>query len=213
MKIIRTISKQERVELIQEMAEYYIENSGMTMLELADTYGRPYSTVYNWMTYQLPKLDMKLFNQFRNSMKHEKECHYSIGRVKINRQYSCLPAILRGIEFDARVYVLFQVICSNREVIPDWDEVTNLLFYDKDTHGFNLITSVESYEDLSRLYKIVKTAIKDPHKGQWHKRICKTCGKEFVLSLGNYQFFHKDFMYLPNNCKSCRHKRRMRNHE
>jgi predicted transcriptional regulator len=47
MKIIETISKEEKIELIKEMAMYYIENKDMTLVELADTYGRPYSTVYN----------------------------------------------------------------------------------------------------------------------------------------------------------------------
>ena len=66
MKVIRVINKQERIELIKEIAAYYIENNGeMTLHELADTYGRPYGTVYNWMMNQLPKIDAELYSQFR----------------------------------------------------------------------------------------------------------------------------------------------------
>lgn len=213
MKIIKTISRQERMDLIREMAEYYIENGGMTMLELADTYGRPYSTVYNWMTYQLPRLDMELFNQFRNSMKRERDSQYSTGSIKINREYSCLPAIVRGMSFDLRTYVVFQTVCSNRSVTPDWDEINELLFHDRDKHGFNLVSHVSSYKDISEIWNFVRLAIENPHKGAWHKRVCRTCGKEFILSLGNYRFFTQDSMYLPNNCESCRHKRRVSNHE
>lgn len=213
MKTIRVISKQERMDLIREMAEYYIENNGMTMLELAETYGRPYSTVYNWMTYQLPRLDLELYHQFRDSMRSEREPQYSRGSVKTNREYSCLPAILRGVDFSSRVNILFQTVCLNRTIAPEWDEINELLFHDVDRHGFNMITHVESYKDLAELYNLVKRAIENPHTGDWHKRTCRTCGKPFVLSLGNYQFFCQDSMYIPNNCPSCRRKRRLKQHD
>lgn len=213
MKIIETISKEEKIELIKEMAMYYIENKDMTLVELADTYGRPYSTVYNWLTYQLPKIDMELYNHFRNSMKGEqKEHQYSTGSVKRARKYSCLPIILSNLDFSARVTILHQIVCTNH-TIPDWDEVTDILFHDIKSHGFNLLTSVNSYKDLKKLYKLVDFAIKNPHSGKWHKRKCKTCGKIFTLHLSNYRFFSEDGMYLPNNCFQCRQKKRRNRYE
>lgn len=213
MKVIRVINKQERIELIKEIAAYYIENNGeMTLHELADTYGRPYGTVYNWMMNQLPKIDAELYSQFRDSMRNERNSQYSKGTVRIHREYSCLPAILRNTDFKLRVFVLFQTVCSNRTIIPDWDELNNLLFHDVDTHGFNLISRIESYKDLAELYNLVKTANSNPHTGSWHTRTCKRCGKSFTLSLGNYQFFSGDGMYLPNTCPSCRRNKRRSRH-
>lgn len=210
MDVIKVISKQERLNLIREMALYYIENEGMTFHELADTYGRPYSTVYNWMVYQLPKIDNELYNHLRNSMKNEKEVSYSRNRVKIHRSYSCIPELLKLSSFNMRVTTSFPILwVADKDHKPyvDWNEISELLFQDSDSHGFNYITSIKSHKDFLELYELVKQGDKMP----WHKITCKSCGKTFVLTKGNYEFFTQEHMYLPTHCGKCRWKRRMRN--
>lgn len=208
-KVVRVISRVEREHLIEEIATYYIENNGeMSLQELSETYGRSTSTIYNWVTYQLPKFNLELYHQFRDCMKNQRTSQYSKTVVKLDRDYSCFPRMIKDLQFSVRLGIVANMVLNSRKVSPDWDEINELLFYDVNSHGFNMVYPITSYSQLSVANSTVKFAEENPHKGKWHLETCRTCGKPFVLTLGNYRFFIQNKLYIPKNCKNCIDSRR-----
>lgn len=40
------------------------------------------------------------------------------------------------------------------------------------------------------------------------KTVCKDCGKEFTITVGEQKFYEKNELHLPVRCKECREKRK-----
>ena len=45
----------------------------------------------------------------------------------------------------------------------------------------------------------------------FEKRVCKDCGKEFTVTVGEKEFYESKNLFLPVRCSSCRKKRKTNN--
>ena len=69
----------------------------------------------------------------------------------------------------------------------------------------DLITDVELQECL----ELVEDTVAN-HDGEDKKIVCKSCGKEFIFTVGEQEFYKSKNFPAPKHCKKCSKKRRLK---
>lgn len=76
-------------------------------------------------------------------------------------------------------------------------------------NDFNIFPeSIESQNDLQKLYMTILESYDDNSHQPRLKCTCKECGKEFYIYNNDVEFYKKNNYDLPRRCKECRKKRR-----
>ena len=104
-----------------------------------------------------------------------------------------------------------QIYNRHPERVPDidWDKVNRLLTENVDEYDFNLIDA--PIHLLDELCHVQESCIQATVMGgPWQRRTCKDCGRTFLMSYGEAEFFKLKLLHVPKRCPKCRAVRKER---
>lgn len=98
-----------------------------------------------------------------------------------------------------------QIYNQRPELVPDidWDKVNRLLTENVNEYDFNLIDSpIQSLDELCHAREACIQA--SVLGGPWQRRICKDCGRTFLMDYSEVSFFELNKLRVPKRCPECR---------
>ena len=104
-----------------------------------------------------------------------------------------------------------QIYNQRPELMPDidWDKVNRLLTENVSEYDFNLIDShIQSLDELCHVREACIQA--SVLGGPWQRRICKDCGRTFLMDYSEVMFFERNQLRIPKRCPECRAARKER---
>lgn len=120
---------------------------------------------------------------------------------------------LKGMPIWMKCNFLLNTIYQKEEVTIDelnqqidWDKINELLKDSTLDIDYNIFDRINSIEELENLRMSSTTASIPEFNEPYYKKVCKTCGDEFTLTVGEVNWFKKKDLQLPCKCYYCRKK-------
>lgn len=88
-----------------------------------------------------------------------------------------------------------------------WNNVNEILTTNVDEYDFNFFKRIETVEQLVWTAATCQAASICGEE-IWQEHICKDCGKWFIMTYNEVEFYRNRKLHVPKRCKACRIKRK-----
>ena len=88
----------------------------------------------------------------------------------------------------------------------NWDNVNEILTTNVNEYDFNAFDRIETPEQL--VWESMRCRSASIRDDIWQKHTCKDCGKPFLMTYNEVQFYGNRNLHIPRRCKVCREKRK-----
>lgn len=116
------------------------------------------------------------------------------------RMLATFPMWMRFNYIGNKINNLLQGGYTEDEV--NWDKVNYMLFNDRDEYDFNCYGEIKAIDQFYDARELCFEGLN--FNGPWQLRVCKDCGKTFMMRFSEVEFYRKKELHLPKRCQECR---------